>query len=211
MRFILFLLSIININAMESRAELYAEIANTNNIEKLCWYLNGLKMSGTLNKNCFDSKIILPAFTNHRIAALKLLQTFGWDIDKKEDHYCFDTCLDESCWFTEFERVVFLAYLGANLNKKNSEGNNSALIAASFGLGWGVHSRDRKEKILQFLLSQNAQKFNNEHLTAPEYKSLLQSKTRPPIPEEARTIMLDLARDKKNIACTLRKQELGIK
>ena len=60
MRFILFLLSIININAMESRAELYAEIANTNNIEKLCWYLNGLKMSGTLNKNCFDLKIHYP-------------------------------------------------------------------------------------------------------------------------------------------------------
>ncbi len=213
MRLTLFLFFIVNINAMENFNAALQEVSDSDEINKLCWYLNGLKIKGISE---LTHEILLAAYYKHRIAALKLLRAFGWDIDKEvpEFSFCgwspniehFYAPLTVSCRYAHFKSVVFLTYLGANLNKKNITGHNNILVISSGG-------QKKKIKITQFLLSQNAQQYNNEYLIAkiPECKALLQSKKRPPIPNKARTMMLDWAREKKNIACILRKRELGIK
>ncbi len=213
MRFILFSFYIININAMYH--EVTHEVRNTNNIEKLRWYLNGLEFNdnGELKEaeKTFLDSIIIYAYNNNRILALTLLSKY-WKIDKEVSIYVrdsrFPTLLDFSCRLANYSIIVLLTYLGANLNQVNLRGNNVALDEIM-----RAHLIPKRREIIQFLLSQNAQAYGNEHLLpeAQDFKDLLQSKKRPPIPKEARMLMLDWSREKKNIACTLRKRELGVK
>ena len=46
MRLTLFLFFIVNINAMENFNAALQEVSDSDEINKLCWYLNGLKIKG---------------------------------------------------------------------------------------------------------------------------------------------------------------------
>ncbi len=217
----LFLFCTISINAMESRFNDLKEIfSDPDKINKLCWHLNGInfdeyfKYHHTLH---LPPEIPTAMISMRNIVGLKLLQAYKWNIDDTFPFHRSHILLENHCRCGNFTEVVLLAYLHANINAKlfPSE-NNCALFKASiyYTLSRSERSLIKPEKIriTQFLLSQNAE-YKEEHLYAQieECKILLQSKKRPPIPKEARMLMLDWTREKKNIACILRKRELGIK
>ncbi len=215
-----------------------SEAITTENMEAFVWLFNGLAEDDKLTH--FDYDHIKRALESPNLEALHLMRHYNWKDNQIHNGSCVclaqhrtldnPTVILEHCNDLEFDEVVLLTYFGADIDDMSSDlindkpFGNKTLCAASAGSSPLQPEKNREKQfcIVQFLLSQNAKRLGNEHLFAQtkEVKDLLQSKKRPPIPNEARTIMLDLARDqqlpthykrKRKLHEQLIDRELGIK
>jgi ankyrin repeat protein len=103
--------------------------------------------------------------------------------------------------------AILLIAEGAHINVKCLAGITPLMRACMLG-----------EDLVQYLLYEGANKnycdktqrtASNFYANLPEVRALLNSLKKPDIPESARTIMLEMASQKKNIATLLQKREYG--
>lgn len=141
-------------------------------------------------------------------AAIKWLLAKNPDLEEKNSHG--ETAFYIACGINDLRAAILLSQAGADINF-HKIGWLSPLLNACI--------RSPNTIMVQYLLEQGANnrfddsiwKFLDRRITPPEIITLLKAKKRPPIPEEARAILIEEAFDIQNVPQKLRTRELGIR
>ena len=183
-------------------------VCSTRSANRLAGLRLLIKYKADLNLIVEDRNCLLSAILRENISALDIL--ISNEVNLHQLHAPFNYHVLHAASILNFlKSAIYLLNHSTSCDIQTESGQTPLMLAC----------HKNHKSMVQFLLWYGADKtiINNQLRTAlnlttnPEIRALLELDKKPPLPDEARTIMIDVARNNKNVFKQLCNRELGKK